>query len=405
MSTGTDTLRRSYQRALINGEVGPQPVAVIAHTIHPRDDDQEEVPTHPRVHLLRTHPATTASTSEILDKIKDLQECTTKELENVIKDLLPRFQIMLHPSYPAYEREYPTASTEFTLYRVMDHPEEQLEKKTGPWSQQRSASMIGKEVKNTTPIRKVNSQEAMYMPPAWEPTFQYQCLFMMSPCDVAGWRIPIHLIPLEAEPASKHGYLTKTWIKKKGYCYLNLYKRCYRYSVLKIYSCNPPLRCLNLSATYLTKDFKDLKVSIDWEGYQIHISPDRREHNIDLFQYMNPRRLLESGWHELTRVGAKPDAQDYAQMTPEELKTQLQIIKDLQESQRQQTLELEQKEIKEEDIFDEDEEKLIRHFKKIAIGLKGEGHKYNWLEKPKTFDGTHSKYRQFKQSVQWYLYT
>jgi hypothetical protein len=68
-------------------------------------------------------------------------------------------------------------------------------------------------------------------------------------------------------------------------------------------------------------------------------------------------------------------------------------------------LELEQKEIKEEDIFDEDEEKLIRHFKKIAIGLKGEGCKYNWLEKPKTFNGTHSKYQQFKQLVQWYLYT
>jgi hypothetical protein len=92
-------------------------------------------------------------------------------------------------------------------------------------------------------------------------------------------------------------------------------------------------------------------------------------------------------------------------MTPEELKAQLQIIKNLQESQRQQTLELEQKEIKEEDIFDEDEEKLIRHFKKIVTGLKGEGCKYDWLEKPRTFDGTHSKYQQFKQSVQWYLYT
>jgi hypothetical protein len=48
---------------------------------------------------------------------------------------------------------------------------------------------------------------------------------------------------------------------------------------------------------------------------------------------------------------------------------------------------------------------MIRHFKKIAQGLKGEGRKYNWLEKPITFDGTYSIYRQFKQSVQWYLYT
>jgi hypothetical protein len=68
-------------------------------------------------------------------------------------------------------------------------------------------------------------------------------------------------------------------------------------------------------------------------------------------------------------------------------------------------LELEQKKIKEEENdFNEDEEKMIRNFKKITQGLKGEGHKYDWLEKPKTFDRTHSKYQQFKQSIQWYLY-
>jgi hypothetical protein len=206
----TDMSRRSYRRALIDGEVGPQPVVVTTHTIHPRDNNREKILTHPRVHLPRTHPATTASTSEILDKIKDLREHTTKELENVIEDLLPKFQIMLHPSHPAYEREYPTASTEFTSYGRMDHPEKQLEKKTGPWSRQRSTSTIGKAVMNMTPIRKVNSQEAMYTPPAWEPTFQYQRPLMMSPCDAVGWRIAVHLLPLETEPASKHGYLTKT---------------------------------------------------------------------------------------------------------------------------------------------------------------------------------------------------
>jgi hypothetical protein len=48
-------------------------------------------------------------------------------------------------------------------------------------------------------------------------------------------------------------------------------------------------------------------------------------------------------------------------------------------------LELEQKIKEEENNFNEDEEKMIRHFKKIAQGLKGEGCKYDWLEKPKTF--------------------
>jgi hypothetical protein len=78
---------------------------------------------------------------------------------------------MLHPSDLAYEREYPTASTEFALYGRMDHPEEQLKKKTGPWSRQCSVLMIGKPVTNTTPIWKTNSQEAMYTLPAWELTF------------------------------------------------------------------------------------------------------------------------------------------------------------------------------------------------------------------------------------------
>jgi hypothetical protein len=136
-------------------------------TIHNR----EEVPTHPRVHLLRTPLVTMASTSEILDKIKDLRECTTRELENVIEDLLPQFQIMLHPSHPAHKREYPTASTEFASYGRMDHLEEQLEKKMGPWSRQHSALAISKPVMNTMLIQKVNSQEAMYMPLAWKPTF------------------------------------------------------------------------------------------------------------------------------------------------------------------------------------------------------------------------------------------
>jgi hypothetical protein len=62
------------------------------------------------------------------------------------------------------------------------------------------------------------------------------------------------------------------------------------------------------------------------------------------------------------------------------------------------------KDKEEENDFNKDEKKMIRHFKKIAQGLKKEGCKYNWLEKPKTFDGTHSKYWQFKQLVQWYLY-
>jgi hypothetical protein len=143
--------------------------------------------------------------------------------------------------------------------------------------------MIGKVVKNTTLIQKRHSKEVMYIPLAWEPTFSYQHPFRMNPCNAAGWRILVYLIPLEGEPASKYGYLTNIWIKKPGYCYFNLYKRCYRYNALKIYLCNLPLHCLNLQETYLAKDFNELKVSVNWEDYQIHILLDRMEHNIDPF--------------------------------------------------------------------------------------------------------------------------
>jgi hypothetical protein len=48
--------------------------------------------------------------------------------------------------------------------------------------------------------------------------------------------------------------------------------------------------------------------------------------NTDGFAYMHPRRLLKKGWHYCTRIGALPDAQEYAQMTLDELKKQLEII-------------------------------------------------------------------------------
>jgi hypothetical protein len=48
----------------------------------------------------------------------------------------------------------------------------------------------------------------------------------------------------------------------------------------------------------------------------------------------------------------------------------------VQESQKKTILERE-KEKEEENNFDEDEERMIKHFKKIAQGIKGEGRKYN----------------------------
>jgi hypothetical protein len=46
------------------------------------------------------------------------------------------------------------------------------------------------------------------------------------------------------------------------------------------------------------------------------------------------------------------------------------------------------------------EKKLINQFKLFAQGLKADTQKYNWLEKPKPFDGKISNYKNFKQVVQ-----
>jgi hypothetical protein len=48
---------------------------------------------------------------------------------------------------------------------------------------------------------------------------------------------------------------------------------------------------------------------------------------------------------------------------------------------------------------------MVKNFKLVTQGLKKEERKYDWLEKPKHFNRTISKYQQFKQSMQWYLYT
>jgi hypothetical protein len=46
------------------------------------------------------------------------------------------------------------------------------------------------------------------------------------------------------------------------------------------------------------------------------------------------------------------------------------------------------------------EEKLINQFKLFAQGMKVENRKFDWLEKPKLFDGKIQNYKNFKQAVQ-----
>jgi Retrotransposon gag protein len=122
-------------------------------------------------------------------------------------------------------------------------------------------------------------------------------------------------------------------------------------------------------------------------------------------------RLLEQEWHELYTVGAEEekevhiDEQDYAQMTPDELEKQIVLICEAQEKQRKDAFERAEAKKKEEVKNTPTKEKLITQFKLFAKGIKAENWKYNWLEKPKHFNGKMENYKIFKLSVMWYLYS
>jgi hypothetical protein len=99
------------------------------------------------------------------------------------------------------------------------------------------------------------------------------------------------------------------------------------------------------------------------------------------------------------------DEQDYAQMSPDELEKQIKMIRDTQEKQKVDAFEKAEAKKKEEARNTPQEEKLITQFKLFAKGLKAENQKYDWLEKPKPFNGKTEDYKVFKSLVMWYLYS
>jgi hypothetical protein len=80
----------------------------------------------------------------------------TRELDQVIEDLLPRIQILLHPSHLDYTKEYPTQAL-IAEEAQEDSPKQPGQQRKGPWAVQRPASAIGKEVKNTLLIQRRHS--------------------------------------------------------------------------------------------------------------------------------------------------------------------------------------------------------------------------------------------------------
>jgi NADH:ubiquinone oxidoreductase subunit D len=92
-------------------------------------------------------------------------------------------------------------------------------------------------------------------------------------------------------------------------------------------------------------------------------------------------------------------------MTPDELENQVKMIHDSQEKQRKDAFERAEMKKKEEAKNMPTEDKLINQFKLFTKGMKVENRKYDWLEKPKHFDGKMENYKMFKSSVMWYLYS
>jgi hypothetical protein len=157
--------------------------------------------------------------------------------------------------------------------------------------------------------------------------------------------------------------------------------------------------------------FKDLQVMIDWGCCQIYINPDTSTHIRYGFIQINPSRLLEPGWHKLYTVGSeewekiKINEQDYTQISPDELEKQIKMICDTQGKQKKNAFKRAEAKKKEETKNTPTEEKLVTQLKLFAKGLKAENRKFDWLEKPKPFNGKTKNYKVFKSSVMWYLYS
>jgi NADH:ubiquinone oxidoreductase subunit D len=94
----------------------------------------------------------------------------------------------------------------------------------------------------------------------------------------------------------------------------------------------------------------------------------------------------------------KVDEEDYTQISLDELEKQIKMIHDTQEKQRKDAFERAEAKKKEEAKNTPTEEKLVTQFKLFARGMKAENQKFDWLEKPKPFNG---KSRTIECSNHW----
>jgi hypothetical protein len=130
-------------------------------------------------------------------KIENLCQLAQKQLDNVIKDLLPKYGLVLHLSHPRFAQEY------LILADIQRRQNERVDiqaehKKKNPFtiylltkafSERGSLSM--KDIWQTW-----RNSDGKYHPPTFHPTFQYEQINQLPPSDSGAWRTPTHRMPL-----------------------------------------------------------------------------------------------------------------------------------------------------------------------------------------------------------------
>jgi hypothetical protein len=114
----TESRRKSYREALISGEVDTFPDQVDCSSSGTSIGTRRTMNSTKSVGTLSTRTSMTPAERAINRtraehqrnfkiKLENLRQLAQKQLEYVIKDMLPKYGLMLHPSHPRFAQEYP----------------------------------------------------------------------------------------------------------------------------------------------------------------------------------------------------------------------------------------------------------------------------------------------------------
>jgi hypothetical protein len=113
-----ESRRKSYREALISGEVDTFPNRMDCSSSGTSIGPSRTSNSTKSVGTVSTRTSTTPAERAINRtqaehqrnlkiKIENLRQLAQKQLDDVIKDMLPKYGLMLHPSHPCFAQEYP----------------------------------------------------------------------------------------------------------------------------------------------------------------------------------------------------------------------------------------------------------------------------------------------------------